>query len=39
MDIQINLLPDELRPRPPVETRTLLLVFLIVALIAGAALL
>ena len=39
MDIQINLLPDELRPRPPVETRTLLLVFLIVALIAGAAML
>lgn len=39
MDIQINLLPDELRPRPAVETRTLLLAFLIVALIVGGALL
>jgi Tfp pilus assembly protein PilN len=37
MDIQINLLPEEFRPRPPVETRTLLLVFLIVGLLAGGA--
>ena len=36
MDIQINLLPEELRPRPPVETRTMLLVFLMVALLAGS---
>ena len=37
MDIQINLLPEEFRPRPAVETRTLLLVFLIVGLLAGGA--
>ena len=35
MNIEINLLPEELRPRPPVETRTLLLIVVIVALAAG----
>ncbi len=35
MNIEINLLPVELRPRPPVETRTLLLIVVIVALVAG----
>ncbi len=37
MNIEINLLPQELRPRPPVETRTLLLIVVIVALVAGCA--
>jgi Tfp pilus assembly protein PilN len=37
MNIEINLLPEELRPRPPVETRTLLLIVVIVALVAGCA--
>ena len=37
MNIEINLLPEELRPRPPVETRTLLLIVVIVALAAGCA--
>ena len=37
MNIEINLLPDELRPRPPVEMRTLLGIVLIVALAAGCA--
>jgi Tfp pilus assembly protein PilN len=36
MDIQINLLPDELRPKPPVEMKNLLLVVLVVALLAGS---
>ena len=35
MNIEINLLPEELRPRPPVETGTLLIIILIVALAAG----
>ena len=35
MNIEINLLPEELRPRPPVETGTLLIIVLIVALAAG----
>ena len=39
MNIEINLLPEELRPRPPVETRTLLIVILVLALVAGCALL
>lgn len=37
MNIEINLLPDELRPRPAVEMRTLLGIVLIVALAAGCA--
>ncbi len=37
MNIEINLLPDELRPRPPVEMRTLLFIVLIVVLAAGCA--
>ena len=37
MNIEINLLPEELRPRPPVEMRTLLFIVLIVALAAGCA--
>ena len=37
MNIEINLLPEELRPRPPVETRSMLLILLVVALIAGCA--
>ena len=37
MNVEINLLPEELRPRPPVETRTLLIVVLVVALVAGCA--
>lgn len=37
MNIEINLLPEELRPRPPVETRILLLIVVIVALVAGCA--
>jgi len=36
MNIEINLLPEELRPRPPVETRSLVLIVLAVALVAGA---
>jgi Tfp pilus assembly protein PilN len=36
MNIEINLLPEELRPRPPVETRSLLLIVVAVALLAGA---
>jgi hypothetical protein len=36
MDIQINLLPEEFRPRPAVSSRALLLTFLVVALLAGA---
>ncbi len=39
MNIDINLLPEELRPRPPVETRTLLVILLILALAAGCYLL
>lgn len=39
MNIEINLLPDELRPRPPVETRTLLVIVLVLALAAGCFLL
>jgi Tfp pilus assembly protein PilN len=39
MNIEINLLPEELRPRPPVETKTLLFVVIIVVLVAGCALL
>jgi len=39
MNIDINLLPEELRPRPPVETRTLLVIVLILALAAGCYLL
>ena len=35
MNIEINLLPDELRPRPPVETSTLLVIVLVIALAAG----
>jgi len=35
MNIEINLLPEELRPRPPVETRTLLVIVLILALAGG----
>jgi len=35
MNIDINLLPEELRPRPPVETRTLLVIVLILALAVG----
>ncbi len=35
MDIKINLLPEELRPRPLIATKTLLLILLIVALVGG----
>jgi Tfp pilus assembly protein PilN len=35
MNIEINLLPEELRPRPPVETRSLVLILVAVALVAG----
>ena len=35
MNIEINLLPEELRPRPSVEPGTLLVIILIVALAAG----
>ncbi|UCG82714.1 MAG: hypothetical protein JSW38_11095 [Dehalococcoidia bacterium] len=34
MNIEINLLPVELRPRPPVETKNLIVALLIVALVA-----
>jgi Tfp pilus assembly protein PilN len=34
MNIELNLLPEELRPKPPVENRTLLVGVLVVALIA-----
>jgi len=37
MNIEINLLPEELRPRPPVETKNLILALVIVALVAGCA--
>lgn len=36
MNIEINLLPVELRPRPPVETKSLIVALLIVALVAGS---
>lgn len=39
MNIEINLLPEELRPRPPLETRTLLVIVLVLALAAGCYLL
>ncbi len=39
MNIDINLLPEELRPRPPVETRTLFVILLILALAGGCYLL
>jgi len=39
MNIDINLLPEELRPRPAVETRTLFLILLILALAGGCYLL
>ena len=35
MNIEINLLPEELRPRPPIETRTLLVIVLVLALAGG----
>ena len=35
MNIEINLLPEELRPRPPLESRSLLAIVVIVALVAG----
>lgn len=35
MNIDINLLPEELRPRPPIETRTLLVIVLVLALAGG----
>ena len=37
MNIEINLLPEELRPRPPVENRTLIIAVVIVALVAACA--
>jgi Tfp pilus assembly protein PilN len=37
MNIEINLLPEELRPRPPVETRTMIITVVIVALVAAVA--
>ncbi len=39
MNIDINLLPEELRPRPAVETRTLFVILLILALAGGCYLL
>ena len=39
MNIEINLLPEELRPRPPVETKTFLVIVLILALAGGCYLL
>jgi Tfp pilus assembly protein PilN len=39
MNIDINLLPEELRPRPAVEKRTLFLILLILALAGGCYLL
>jgi len=39
MNIEINLLPEELRPRPPLGTRTLLVIVLVLALAAGCYLL
>jgi Tfp pilus assembly protein PilN len=35
MNIEINLLPEELRPRPPLESRSLLAIVVILALVAG----
>jgi len=35
MNIEINLLPEELRPRPPIETRALLVIVLVLALAGG----
>jgi len=37
MNIEINLLPEELRPRPPVETKTFIMAIGILALVAGSA--
>ena len=34
MNIEINLLPEELRPKPPVDSRTLLVGVLVIALVA-----
>ena len=34
MNIEINLLPEELRPKPPVDSRTLLVGVLLIALVA-----
>ena len=34
MNIEINLLPEELLPKPPIESRTLLVGVLVVALVA-----
>jgi Tfp pilus assembly protein PilN len=39
MNIDINLLPEELRPRPAIETRTLFVILLILALAGGCYLL
>lgn len=38
MNIEINLLPEELRPRPLVETRTFIVAVVVVALVAGGVL-
>ena len=35
MNIDINLLPEDLRPQPPIRTRTLVMIILIVALAGG----
>jgi len=35
MNVEINLLPEEFRPRAPVETRTLLVIVLVLALAVG----